>query len=98
MAEARSALRQLVRSINANITSKTGNPVWRKAVFEEFRRHSGEVDAGVTALLVQEARDVAFYLESVRKHKVVLRLTRLHCRNTFEVKPVKLTFTGTGSM
>lgn len=70
MAEARAALRHLVRAVNANLTSKTGNTVWRQAVFEEFRRHVGETDATKAARLTQEAHDVAFYLNSVREHKV----------------------------
>lgn len=72
MAEARAALRQLVRAIDSNITSKAGNPLWRQAVFAEFRRHTGESDAGTVARLVQEARDVAFYLDSVKTHKELL--------------------------
>lgn len=37
MAEARAVLRQLVRAVDVNITSKAGNPLWRRAVFDEFR-------------------------------------------------------------
>ena len=37
MAEARAVLRQLVRTVDINITSKAGNPLWRRAVFDEFR-------------------------------------------------------------
>ncbi len=70
MAEARAALRHLVRAVNANLTSQTGNTVWRQAVFEEFRRHAGETDATRAARLTQEAHDVAFHLNSVREHKV----------------------------
>lgn len=70
MAEARAALRHLVRAVDANLTSKTGNKVWRETVFQEFRRHAGQADAAAAATLMQEARDVAFYLNSVREHKV----------------------------
>lgn len=41
MAEARAALRQLVRAVDSNITSKAGNPLWRQAVFDEFRWADG---------------------------------------------------------
>ena len=37
------------------------------------RRHAGDTDASRVARLLQEARDVAFHLDSVRTHKV-------HCR------------------
>lgn len=37
MAEARAVLRQLVRTVDINVTSKAGNPLWRRAVFDEFR-------------------------------------------------------------
>ena len=71
MAEARAALRLLVRAVDANVTSVTGNPVWRQAVFDEFRRHAGQTDGATAARLTQEARDIAFYLDSVREHKVM---------------------------
>jgi hypothetical protein len=34
------------------------------------RRHAGETDASRVTRLLQEARDVAFHLDSVRTHKV----------------------------
>lgn len=42
----------------------------RMAMLHVCRRQAGETDASRVARLLQEARDVAFHMASVRTHKV----------------------------
>lgn len=66
-ARARSVLRQLIRSIDRNVTSATGNTLWRQAAIEEFRQGT---DPSSLEERLRLAQDYAFLLDSVREHKV----------------------------
>ena len=69
-AEARQVLRALLRAVDRNITSATGNTQWREFVIAEFRRGAAQGDSAERAAALQEARDYTFLIESVREHKV----------------------------
>lgn len=77
MTGARAVLRQLIRTVDRNLTSQSGNNVWKQAVYQEFRQHAEESDPERAAQLVQEAADVVFHIDSVRAHKVII--DRLAC-------------------
>ncbi len=68
-----------MRTIDRNVTSQSGNNIWRRSAFDEFRRNANEIDADRTAQLVQEAADITFHLESVTAHKVSLQLRQKNC-------------------
>ena len=70
-AEARAVYRLLLRAVDRNITSATGNTAWRQQVAAEFRRGAGAAaDPAAAAAALQLARDYAFLITSVREHKV----------------------------
>lgn len=75
MGGARAVLRQLIRTVDRNLTSQSGNDVWKQAVYQEFRHHAGESDPERATQLIQEAADFVFHIESVRAHKVNLDST-----------------------
>ncbi len=68
--EARHVYRSLLRAVDQNITSATGNALWRNFVASEFRKHKGESDTTTVQERLQEAKDYAFLIDSVREHKV----------------------------
>jgi hypothetical protein len=72
MSRARSVLRQLIRTVDRNLTVQAGNEAWRQAVYQGFRSHADVRDSEHAAQLVQEAADVRFHIESVRAHKVTV--------------------------
>lgn len=61
--------RQLLRAVDRNITSVTGNPRWREFVAVEFRKHRGEADPARVRALLAAAKDYAFLIDGVREHK-----------------------------
>jgi hypothetical protein len=70
MGEVRLVFRRLLRAVDRNITSVSGNRTWRAFVIEEFRKGSTGSDVQEITSRLQEARDYAFLLESIREHKV----------------------------
>lgn len=69
-AEARQVLRTLLRAVNRNITSATGNRTWRDFVIAEFRRGGALGSSDEQRAALQEARDYAVLIESVHGYKV----------------------------
>jgi hypothetical protein len=70
MAEALQVYRTLLRAINRNITTTTGNRQWYVFATEEFRKHSKASDDKERAELLQLARDYAFMINGVKDHTV----------------------------
>ena len=62
--------RSLLRAVDRNISSATGSTLWRSFVASEFRKHRGESDPTRVQERLQEAKDYAFLIDSVREHKV----------------------------
>lgn len=71
--EARQVLRALLRAVDRNITGATGNRQWREFVIAEFRRGEQLADPAERERALQQARDYAFLIHSVREHKVRAR-------------------------
>lgn len=69
-AEARAVLRSLLRAVDRNITSATGNRHWRDFVIAEFRRGEALGSSDERQAALQDARDYAVLVDSVREHKV----------------------------
>ncbi len=69
-AEARQVLRALLRAVDRNITSATGNKQWREFVIAEFRRGAQHQDPAERQFALQQAKDYAFIIEGIREHKV----------------------------
>jgi hypothetical protein len=69
-AEARQVLRALLRAVDRNITSATGNRQWRDFVIAEFRRGVQREDPAERQFALQQAKDYAYLIEGVREHKV----------------------------
>jgi hypothetical protein len=67
----RHVLRTLLRAIDTNITSVTGNTTWRRYALDEFRRVPANAPDAASRL--QQAEDYAFLLTSVREFKVCAR-------------------------
>ncbi len=72
-AEARQVLRTLLRAVDRSITPATGNRQWRQYVLAEFRRTDTEADPAERQRALQDARDFAFLINSVREHKARLK-------------------------
>lgn len=72
MAEALQVYRTLLRAINRNITSVTGNREWYIFARDEFRRHHKASDEKERAELLQLATDYAFMINGVKDHTVSL--------------------------
>ncbi|EFN56657.1 hypothetical protein CHLNCDRAFT_144503 [Chlorella variabilis] len=70
--EARQVLRALLRAVDRNITGATGNRQWREFVIAEFRRGEQLADPAERERALQQARDYAFLIHSVREHKELL--------------------------
>ena len=81
MAEARAAYRAVLRAVDRNVTAVTGSTQWRDHIAAAFRRQAAEGDAAAAAAAaagLQQAKDYAFLLNSIREQKVgwgVFRLT-----------------------
>ncbi len=60
----------LLRAVDRNITSVTGNHLWRNFIASEFRKHRDDTDASRIQQHLQLAKDYAFLITSVREHKV----------------------------
>ncbi|KAL4443321.1 hypothetical protein ABPG75_011058 [Micractinium tetrahymenae] len=71
-AEARQVLRTLLRAVDRSITPATGSRQWRQYVLTEFRRGEAQADPAERQRALQEARDYAFLINSVREHKELL--------------------------
>jgi len=69
-AEARQVLRSLLRAVDRNITSATGNTQWRQFVLAEFRHAEALGDPAERERALQDAKDYALLIDSVREHKV----------------------------
>jgi hypothetical protein len=68
-AEARAALRRLLRAVDAHVTSVAGNPQWRDQVLADFRAPP-PADGAAAAAGLQLARDYAALLENIAHHRV----------------------------
>jgi hypothetical protein len=68
-AEARQVLRTLLRAVDRNITSASGNRQWRDFVLAEARRWEQLGGNADRQMALQQARDYAFLINSVRDHK-----------------------------
>lgn len=68
-ADARQVLRTLLRAVDRSITPATGNRQWRQYVLTEFRRAEAQDDPAERQRALQDARDYAFLINSVREHK-----------------------------
>lgn len=62
-------LRTLLRAVDRSITPATGNRQWREFVLSEFRRGEAQTNPAERQRALQEARDYAFLINSVREHK-----------------------------
>ncbi|KAL4418885.1 hypothetical protein ABPG77_010054 [Micractinium sp. CCAP 211/92] len=71
-AEARQVLRTLLRAVDRSITPATGDRQWRQYVLAEFRRTDTQADPAERQRALQDARDFAFLINSVREHKELL--------------------------
>lgn len=71
-AEARQVLRTLLRAVDRSITPAAGNRQWREFVLSEFRRGEAQTNPAERQRALQEARDYAFLINSVREHKELL--------------------------
>ena len=70
MGEALTVYRALLKGINRNITSITGNRQWLVFAKEAFRRHRAVSDQEDQKELLQLAKDYVFMIDGVRDHKV----------------------------
>lgn len=71
-AEARAALRALLRAIDRHLTPVAGNVQWRNAALAAFRQAPAAASSGGAAGL-QVARDCAALIDGVAHHRVRLR-------------------------
>jgi hypothetical protein len=77
-AEARAALRAVLRAVDAHFTSVAGNRQWRDYVLEQARKLRAEAAAQqgaakVIASATETARDYASLVETVARHRRLLR-------------------------
>ncbi|KAL4854270.1 hypothetical protein ACK3TF_004963 [Chlorella vulgaris] len=63
-AEARQVLRALLRAVDRNITSASGNRQWRDFVLAEARRWEQLGGSADRQMALQQARDYAFLINS----------------------------------
>jgi hypothetical protein len=100
--EVRQVLRNLLRSVDRNISSTTGTQRqrWRQYVLAQFRAHQQQQhDPQKQRELLQLAKDYGFLIDSVREHKVqILSLVDFpdctapnKCAPTFAHIPMSLT-------
>lgn len=72
-------LRTLLRAVDRSITPATGNRQWRQYVLAEFRRTDTQADPAERQRALQDARDFAFLINSVREHKARLKASSERC-------------------
>ncbi len=70
MAEARSALRVLLRLVDKHLTKPNGNTLWRSHVLEQFRRHRATSSAEEASELLEYAKDQAQLIKAVQFQRV----------------------------
>lgn len=72
MASAARAARELLRAIDARVTSVASNRQWKKHVISEFRRHADLQSAADVDARLEIARDLAFLIRNIANHRVSL--------------------------
>lgn len=68
--EARHVLRQLLRSIDRNLTSVAGNTQWRDYVLQQFRDNAHVMDSVKRQQGLQLAKDYAVLISNIAHHRV----------------------------
>eukprot|EP00877_Chromochloris_zofingiensis_P011387 jgi/Chrzof1/6501/Cz18g13190.t1 len=70
--EARHVLRQLLRSIDRNLTSVAGNTQWRDYVLQQFRDNAHVMDSVKRQQGLQLAKDYAVLISNIAHHRELL--------------------------
>mmetsp|Transcript_8391 Transcript_8391/g.30950 ORF Transcript_8391/g.30950 Transcript_8391/m.30950 type:complete len:106 (+) Transcript_8391:36-353(+) len=75
MAEARAALRLLLRTVRQKITRRTpnSNPLWEDHIVEEFRTNKELADPAKVRGKILLARETAHFISAVDHHKSLLQ-------------------------
>ena len=71
-AEAVVVYRSLLKAIQRNLTTITGNRTWLEFAKEEFRQHRAAASADQAQDLLQLAKDYTMMIDGVREHRVSL--------------------------
>ena len=69
MAEARHALRQVLRTVDQHLTRVNDNKLWRTHIINLFRKLE-DSDPEKQRQLLQQAKDYAYLVNSVQEHRV----------------------------
>ncbi|PSC75404.1 hypothetical protein C2E20_1124 [Micractinium conductrix] len=70
--EARAVLRALLRAVDRNVTSASGNRQWREFVLAQWRANAASSNEAERSAALQEAKDYALLIDSIREHKELL--------------------------
>jgi len=71
MAEARHALRQVLRTVDQHLTRVNDNKLWRTHIINLFRKLE-DSDPEKQRQLLQQAKDYAYLVNSVQEHRALL--------------------------
>ena len=82
--EARAVLRALLRAVDRNVTSASGNRQWREFVLAQWRANAASSNEAERSAALQEAKDYALLIDSIREHKVSDSLSTGEAQRTWE--------------